>query len=205
MARSASNIWGANLSLTPARTKERNPWQHATIQGWNKIIFSLFLAVFSLFKNITIVCKDFVYAITYLAFSLTLSRVGTLRFCFANSLLASDLNQPTACFFFKAHQHITSTSSAMFASFHVLCSLLSHHYCSSRWFLRWFILSIPPRVSPLLKFLPVFFFAFFVQRALSLVFYSLQVSPPFCPTALVRDENCSTLPPIFFSLSSYEW
>lgn len=43
-ATAASNIWGANLSLTPARREERKPWQHATIQRWNEIIFSLFLS-----------------------------------------------------------------------------------------------------------------------------------------------------------------
>lgn len=71
-------------------------------------------------------------------------------------------------------------------------------YCSSRSFLRWFILSVPPRVSPLLKFPLVFLL--FVQRALSLVFYSLQV-PPLLSLCLSERWEWLHPSPIFFFFS----
>lgn len=134
----------------------------------------------------------------YYSFSLVLSGVLTLLFCFANYLLVS-FKSPNSLFHLQGTS-VTSTSFAVCSSYG-LFSFPFQHYCSSRWFSCWFILSISPRVSPLLKF-HLFFFLLFVQRALSLAFYSLQ-PPPSPPPSHCLSEKWKWLhpSPIFFSFS----
>lgn len=133
----------------------------------------------------------------YYSFSLVLSGVLTLLFCFANYLLVL-FKSPNSLFPLQGTS-VTLTSFAVCSFYGLFISLPALLFIEMILVLVYSLHS--PLCVPSPQISPVFFALCTKSTLFSLLFFA---GPPPRPAALVRNENGSTLPPSS-SLSPYEW